>query len=47
MDMFCAVDDAVANITDVHGNLLALEAVPARIGETGLRRIFCGEDLDT
>jgi putative phosphoesterase len=35
----------VAVITDIHGNLLALEAALARIDELGIDRIFCGGDL--
>jgi putative phosphoesterase len=38
------VDDA-AVITDIHGNLPALEAVLGRIDELGITRIFCGGDL--
>ena len=45
MGMFSDVDDAVAIITDIHANLLALEAVLARIDELGLQQIYCGGDL--
>ncbi len=37
--------DTVAVITDIHGNLPALEAVLASIDERGIDRIFCGGDL--
>ncbi|MGD0452897.1 MAG: metallophosphoesterase family protein [Solirubrobacteraceae bacterium] len=37
--------DAVAVITDIHGNLPALEAALARIEELGIRSVFCGGDL--
>lgn len=37
--------DAVAVITDIHGNLPALEAALARIDDLGLTRIYCGGDL--
>jgi putative phosphoesterase len=40
-----AHEDAVAVITDVHGNLPALEAALARIEELGIERVFCGGDL--
>src|SRR5215212_5088699 len=36
---------AVAVITDIHGNLPALQAALARIGELGIKRIYCGGDL--
>jgi len=36
---------AVAIITDIHGNLPALEAALARIEELGIERVFCGGDL--
>jgi putative phosphoesterase len=39
------VPDAVAVITDVHGNLRALEAAMARIEELGVERVYCGGDL--
>ena len=34
-----------AVITDIHGNLLALEAALARIEELGIEDVFCGGDL--
>ncbi|MBE2320902.1 metallophosphoesterase family protein [Solirubrobacter sp. CPCC 204708] len=37
--------DAVAVITDIHGNLPALEAALARIDELGIDEIYCGGDL--
>ncbi len=37
--------DAVAVITDVHGNLPALEAVLAHIDQLGVERVLCGGDL--
>ena len=37
--------DAVAVITDIHGNLPALEAALARIAELGIERVYCGGDL--
>jgi putative phosphoesterase len=36
---------AVAVITDIHGNLPALEAVLDRIAALGVERIYCGGDL--
>jgi predicted phosphodiesterase len=39
------VDDAVAIITDIHGNLAALRAVLTRIDELSIKRIYCGGDL--
>jgi putative phosphoesterase len=39
------VGDSVAIITDIHGNLAALEAVLARIDELSIERIYCGGDL--
>jgi putative phosphoesterase len=39
------VTNAVAVITDVHGNLPALQAALGRIEEMGIERIFCGGDL--
>ena len=36
---------AVAVITDIHGNLPALQAALARIDEFGIGRIYCGGDL--
>lgn len=37
--------DTVAIITDIHGNLPALQAVLSRIEELGVERVFCGGDL--
>src|SRR5918992_2621234 len=37
--------DTAAVITDIHGNLPALEAALARIDELGIERIYCGGDL--
>jgi putative phosphoesterase len=37
--------DSVAVITDIHGNLPALQAALARIEELGIERVFCGGDL--
>jgi len=37
--------DAVAVITDIHGNLAALEAALQRIEDLGIERTFCGGDL--
>jgi putative phosphoesterase len=37
--------DAVAVITDIHGNLPALRAALARIDELGIGRTYCGGDL--
>jgi predicted phosphodiesterase len=39
------VSESVAVITDIHANLLALEAALARIGEMGIQRVYCGGDL--
>ncbi len=39
------MDDRVAVITDIHGNMPALEASLSRIEELGIERIFCGGDL--
>ena len=36
---------AVAVITDIHGNLPALEAALQRIDDLGIRRVYCGGDL--
>src|SRR3954452_4164375 len=36
---------AVAVITDIHGNLPALQAALARIDELAIQRIYCGGDL--
>jgi predicted phosphodiesterase len=38
-------DDGVAVITDIHGNLPALQAALDRIEELGIQRVFCGGDL--
>jgi putative phosphoesterase len=38
-------EDIAAVITDIHGNLLALQAALARIEELGIERVFCGGDL--
>jgi predicted phosphodiesterase len=35
----------VAVITDIHGNLPALQAALARIDELGIERVYCGGDL--
>ena len=37
--------EAVAVITDLHGNLPALAAALARIEELGIARVYCGGDL--
>ena len=37
--------DTVAVITDIHGNLPALQAALARIEELGIEQVFCGGDL--
>ena len=37
--------DRLAVITDIHGNLAALEATLAWIDDAGIERIFCGGDL--
>jgi putative phosphoesterase len=37
--------DSVAVITDIHGNLPALQAALTRIEQLGVRRVFCGGDL--
>jgi putative phosphoesterase len=39
------VSDAVAVITDIHGNLPALQAALERVGELGIERVYCGGDL--
>jgi putative phosphoesterase len=36
---------AAAVITDIHGNLTALEAALERIEQLGIQRIYCGGDL--
>lgn len=38
-------DDRVAVITDIHGNLPALQAALARIDQLGIETIYCGGDL--
>jgi putative phosphoesterase len=38
-------DSRVAVITDIHGNLLALQAALGRIDELGISRVYCGGDL--
>src|ERR671914_427490 len=37
--------DTAAVITDIHGNLPALEAALARIDQLGIERVYCGGDL--
>jgi putative phosphoesterase len=37
--------DTAAVITDIHGNLPALQAVLGRIEELGIEQVFCGGDL--
>lgn len=37
--------DSLAVITDIHGNLPALQAALARVDELGVERIYCGGDL--
>jgi putative phosphoesterase len=37
--------DTVAIVTDVHGNLPALQAALSRTEELGIERVFCGGDL--
>jgi putative phosphoesterase len=37
--------DTVAVITDIHGNLPALQAALERIDELGIDRVYCGGDL--
>ena len=39
------MSEAAAVITDVHGNLPALQAALDRIDELGIERIYCGGDL--
>jgi putative phosphoesterase len=39
------MEDAVAVITDIHGNLAALHASLARVAELSIERIYCGGDL--
>jgi putative phosphoesterase len=40
-----AAAGTAAVITDIHGNLSALEAALGRIEELGIERVFCGGDL--
>ncbi len=40
-----AAPDTAAVITDIHGNLPALNAALARIGELGIEAVYCGGDL--
>jgi putative phosphoesterase len=40
-----ASTDAVAVITDIHGNLPALQAALTRIEDLGIERVLCGGDL--
>jgi putative phosphoesterase len=37
--------EAVAVVTDIHGNLPALGAALSRIDELGIERVYCGGDL--
>jgi putative phosphoesterase len=37
--------DRVAVITDIHANLVALEAALERIAEDGIEQVYCGGDL--
>jgi predicted phosphodiesterase len=39
------MDERVAVITDIHGNLPALTAALDRIAELGIERVYCGGDL--
>src|SRR5688572_8256210 len=39
------MSDAVAVISDIHGNLPALRAALARIDELAIERVYCGGDL--
>jgi putative phosphoesterase len=39
------VSHQIAVITDIHGNLPALQAALARIDELGIQEIYCGGDL--
>jgi putative phosphoesterase len=39
------MDRPVAIVTDIHGNLPALEAALERIDELGIERVYCGGDL--
>jgi putative phosphoesterase len=40
-----STSDRAAVITDIHGNLAALESTLAWIDDAGIERIFCGGDL--
>jgi putative phosphoesterase len=40
-----SVADTVAVITDIHGNMPALQAALQRIDELGIERVYCGGDL--
>jgi len=40
-----AASEQMAVITDIHGNLLALQAVLARIAQLGIETVVCGGDL--
>jgi predicted phosphodiesterase len=39
------VSERVAVVTDIHGNLPALQAALARIDELGVETVYCGGDL--
>ncbi len=39
------MSDRVAVITDIHGNLPALQAALDRLDELGFERVYCGGDL--
>ncbi len=39
------MSDAAAVISDIHGNLPALQAALARIEDLGVERVYCGGDL--
>jgi hypothetical protein len=45
MEYDLPMTNAVAVMTDIHGNLPALQAALGRIEELGIERIFCGGDL--
>jgi putative phosphoesterase len=45
MDTIPALMDRAAIITDIHGNLPALQTALARIDELGIEHVFCGGDL--
>src|SRR5688500_13752411 len=40
-----SMSEPVAVVTDIHGNLPALEAALARIDALGIERVYCGGDL--